>query len=602
MCSSDLGEFSHYQVRSIEHVFVPLDVNTSVVIPPLVNAQPIVDETPKWETKTILKWLGVAVAAEAVYLIAFDKDDKKSDANRDLIAPAEPTANLDENGEKLSGKTEANARITVKDQEGKVLGETVANAEGNYSMSLSRSIINNEKITVLAKDRAGNESKPTIVAGTKDTLAPDLANAQFSVDGKMISGSAEAGAKVYIYDADGKTLLAGPVKVAQDGHFSISLSNALATGQQAQVLVEDTAGNRSEFKKVIVGQDTFAPEPAKAEVNAAGDKITGQAEALAKIILRDAKDGLLAQTTADAQGKFSLELKTPLNQDQPALLSVQDAAGNSSQTIALIPSFDNIAPQAAQANLNAEGTVIRGTAEAKAKIEVYGAQGSSLGTTEADDQGKFSLTLNTALLNQATASIYVLDAAGNRSTVTTLTGTTDTVAPDVVLLSKVTDDVGVKKGTIAANSETDDARPKFEGTGEANATITIYDLGIAIGTVKVAENQSWSYTPAQDLSLGEHQFSFTQMDAANNTSSMSSSFNFKVIAVSNSGDTDGEFITGNRMIEELLQSKENPSSAQFTVDELLHDVSSREIAVPLTMQSQYNYLEELMQASNLYPL
>nr|WP_257233096.1 Ig-like domain-containing protein [Acinetobacter sp. YH01024] len=75
-----------------------------------------------------------------------------------------------------------------------------------------------------------------ILTGSKDTIAPDAANAQVDESGKFVSGFAEAGSKVYVYAADGTTLLGGPVTAASDGNFSIALSNTLQAGETAKVI------------------------------------------------------------------------------------------------------------------------------------------------------------------------------------------------------------------------------------------------------------------------------------------------------------------------------------------------------------------------------
>ena len=70
----------------------------------------------------------------------------------------------------------------------------------------------------------------------------------------------------------------------------------------------------------------------------------------------------------------------------------------------------------------------------------------------------------------------------------------------------------------------------FEGKGELGAEVTIYDNGVAIATTKVDATGKWKFTTDQSLADGVHNFSFTQMDAAKNTSSMSESFTLTVKA------------------------------------------------------------------------
>ena len=83
---------------------------------------------------------------------------------------------------------------------------------------------------------------------------------------------------------------------------------------------------------------------------------------------------------------------------------------------------------------------------------------------------------------------------------------------------------------ISAGGSTDDSKPSLTGLGEAKATLTIYDNGQPIGTVTVGDNGKWSFNITHDLALGSHTLTFTQTDLSGNTSEISNSFSFNVIA------------------------------------------------------------------------
>ena len=166
-----------------------------------------VDNDPSFSMGNVLK-AGLAVlAAEGLYLWAFDKDDKDdSPSTPDLIAPAAPTATLADDTVTVTGKTEANAKIYIKDAAGNTVASGVADASGNYTIKLDKPLVNGDKLNVIAQDAAGNNSKVTVVTGTKDTIAPDVPQAQLSDDGSLVTGKAEANAKITVYDATGKVL------------------------------------------------------------------------------------------------------------------------------------------------------------------------------------------------------------------------------------------------------------------------------------------------------------------------------------------------------------------------------------------------------------
>ncbi|TCM67778.1 hypothetical protein EC844_10772 [Acinetobacter calcoaceticus] len=515
--------------------------------------------------------LGVA-AAEATYLLAFKDDDKsKSSTEKDILAPTISSAAIDADGKVITGVTEANAKIYATDKEGNLLGEAVADDKGAFTLSLNKEIINGALVTIKAKDQAGNESKGVILMGNKDTISPLEANAQVNDQGTIISGKAEANAKIYIYAADGKTLIVGPINTAKDGSFSITLAKALTLGEKVQILVEDAAGNKSKMVFLEAGKDTLSPEQPLIEVAKDGSVIHGVAEANAKINILNADGVVIATGQADATGKFSIALTPALGEKDTASIVVEDAAGNTSQSLNFKAGQDGIAPDIPVATLNTDGTIVTGTAEANAEIEVHDSRGNVIGTGTADKDGQYSITLKSALANNSAAKVYAIDAAGNKSNAQDIVGTKDTLAPTKVLLKSVIDDIGEVKGVIKAGTATDDARPKFEGTGEANATLTIYNQGVAIGSVKVNPNGTWSYIPDKDLALGDQNFTFSQMDASNNTSDMSDSFKFSIVAA----DTPPTTTTVN-----LMHDVHSLFITEQTLQDVLKTVAVNKISLP----------------------
>lgn len=488
-----------------------------------------VDGDPSFSMGNVLK-AGLAVlAVEGLYLWAFKKDDKDDSASApDLIAPAAPTATLADDTVTVTGKTEANAKIYLKDAAGNTVASGVADASGNYTIKLDKPLVNGDKLNVIAQDAAGNSSKATVVTGTKDTIPPDTPQAQLSDDGSLLTGKAEANAKITVYDTTGKVL--GSVFANKDGIYSLKLTPPLTGEAGGKVVAEDAAGNKSEEVKIIAGKDTVPPASPFVEVNKEGLVVHGKTEANAKVQIKDADGNVIGTGMADAQGEFQITLSPALKESQKGTVVVEDAAGNASKPVEIKPGFDSIAPDKPTAQINTDGTSVTGTAEANAKIEIKDATGKVIGTGTADANGKFTITISPALTDNNHGAVSAIDSAGNRSESLDIVGTKDTIPPTKPILNSVEDDVGDIKGAIAAGSETDDARPKLTGSGEANATLTIYDNGVAIGVVTVTGGRSWSFTFDKDLTLGKHSITLTQTDAAGLTSEASSPFTFYVVA------------------------------------------------------------------------
>lgn len=523
----DSGRFIRYMPATQLSQFIDSEMPTQTI-----KTESGVDDLGISKSQ-LLKVGLVALAAEGVYLCAVKDDEDQSNQNHsiDITPPIDPTATLATDTQTITGKTEAGAKIEIKDTTGKVIATSHADQQGNYTIKLDQPLVNNNKVTVIAIDAAGNSSKAIAVIGNKDTIAPEAPSAQLNVDGTIVSGKTEANAKVSIYDADGKLL--GSVNANSSGLYSIKLSSPLTSDKGGTVIAEDAAGNKSTPSKVIAGKDTLAPDQPLVEVNKEGASILGRAEANTKVQIKDLDGKIIGSGITDSQGKFNITLSPALTATQKATVVLEDTAGNQSKPLEISAGKDTIAPDKASAQLSAAGDSLTGTAEANAKIQIKDSSGKLIGSGVVDAQGKFTIAISPELTDQKTAKVYVIDSAGNLSDATSIVGTKDITPPTKPIIPKLTDDVGDVKGSINAGGTTDDARPTFSGAAnaaESKALLTIYDNGQAIGVVTVASNGSWVFNPNHDLGLGLHKITLTQTDAAGNTSEMSDVFSFTIVS------------------------------------------------------------------------
>ncbi|AQZ83850.1 adhesin [Acinetobacter calcoaceticus] len=551
-----------------------------------------VDDSPTFSMGNVLK-AGLAVlAAEGLYLWAFDNDDKDDSSGPvDILAPAAPTATVGEDTVTVTGKAEANAKIYIKDAADNTVATGVADASGNFTIKLDKPLANGNKLKVVAEDAAGNTSKPGEIIGKKDTIAPDAPQAQLSEDGSILDGKTEPDAKVFIYDANDK--LIDTVTASKEGKFSYKFTPPLTSEAGGKVVVVDTAGNESEPTKIIAGKDTFAPDKPLVEVNKEGTVVEGKAEANAKIQIKDADGKVIGTATANAQGEFQITLSPALKESQKATVIVEDAAGNTSKPLEISIGYDTIAPDKPTAQINAEGTTITGTAEANAKVQItIGTKVIGTGTADAD--GKFTITISPALTDNNKATVTAIDGAGNSSETVQITGTKDTTPPAKPVLTGLDDDVGALKGAITAGSETDDAKPKFTVQVESNATLTIYDNGVAISIIKIGDlgtSKIWSFTLDKDLALGKHTITLMQTDSAGLTSEVSSPFTFYVVAPKTASLSDAAVDTAHtetvsvadsvglntlKLVQNTTNETDSQQQKSVQLDELLKSSSSND--------------------------
>ncbi|EPK0707241.1 BapA/Bap/LapF family large adhesin [Enterobacter hormaechei] len=384
----------------------------------------------------------------------------------------------------------------------------------------------------------GNPSEP-------DTTPPDApTNLQVSPDGKTVTGTAEPGSTITLKDADGNTI--GTGKAGSDGKFTIDLGTPLTNGEQITATATDPSGNTSQGGQVTAPDLTAPDAPANLEVSSDGKTVTGTAEPGSTVTLKDADGNTIGTGKAGSDGKFTIDLGTPLTNGEQITATATDPSGNTSPGVQ-VTAPDLTAPDAPEIvtvndNVGAETgplsngqrtddarPTFSGISEAGTVITFYD-NGKPIGTATADATGKWSFTPSTNLSEGSHAiTTTATDAAGNTSPASTaVTFVVDTVAPGAPAIVSLTDDVAPGTGTLGSGSSTNDPRPQLTGTAEAGSTVTIYDNGIAIGTAVVGSNGSWSFTPSVNLSEGSHQLTVRATDVAGNTGPASPVFTVTV--------------------------------------------------------------------------
>jgi len=171
---------------------------------------------------------------------------------------------------------------------------------------------------------------------------------------------------------------------------------------------------------------------------------------------------------------------------------------------------------------------VTGTAAANSTVKLYDTNGTTLlGTTTADGSGNWSIT--TSSLSEGAHSLRVTQTNGSSQTSALSNGlaividTTPPSPPGTPTLS-----AGSDSGTLGdgiSNATT----PTITGTGEANATVTLYDTDgtTLLGTSTVNGSGNWSIT-SSTLAYGAHTLRAKQRDAAGNLSLTSNPFSYTV--------------------------------------------------------------------------
>ncbi|HGP3172650.1 TPA: Ig-like domain-containing protein [Pseudomonas aeruginosa] len=403
----------------------------------------------------------------------------------DGVAPSAPVVEPS-NGSELSGTAEPGSSVTLTDGNGNPIGQTTADANGNWSFTPSTPLPDGTVVNVVARDAAGNSSPPASV--TVDAVAPATPTVDPS-NGTTLSGTAEPGSSVTLTDGNGNPI--GQVTADGSGNWTYTPSTPIANGTVVNVVAQDAAGNSSPPATVTI--DSSAP-PAPVINPSNGVVISGTAEAGATVTLTDAGGNPIGQVTADGSGNWSFTPGTPLANGTVIVATATDPTGNTGPQAAT--TVDAVAPPAPVIDPS-NGTTISGTAEAGAKVILTDGNGNPIGETTADGSGNWTFTPATPLANGTVVNAVAQDPAGNTGPQGSTT--VDAVAPNTPV-------VNPSNGNL------------LNGTAEPGSTVTLTDgNGNPIGQTTADGSGNWSFTPGSQLPNGTV-VNVTASDAAGNTS------------------------------------------------------------------------------------
>ncbi|WP_393959596.1 Ig-like domain-containing protein [Priestia megaterium] len=327
-------------------------------------------------------------------------------AVQDKTAPAAPKVNaVSDQDTKVSGTTEANSTVTVKAGTTTV-GTAKAGANGAFSVAISLQKANT-KLSVQAKDAAGNNSSVSTVT-VQDKTAPitPKVNAVSNQD-TVVTGSTEAGAEVHV-KIDKKVIGKGNAK--SNGTFSITIPKQSAATKLA-VIAKDAANNYSSNTFVTVS--AALTKPALPTVNTLTEKstaVTGTGEKNASIYIK-VGGKIIASGKIDGNGKFSV--KIPAQKAGTEVTAVlQNKVGYSPYKIVKVQDTTPPVPPAVNA-VTSLSTSISGKTEANAVITIK--SGTKLiASGKADSKGQFKVNIPKQKAGVKLA-VTAKDAAGNIS-------------------------------------------------------------------------------------------------------------------------------------------------------------------------------------------
>jgi hypothetical protein len=449
----------------------------------------------------------------------------------------------------LKGTALANATVKVFDGSTQV-GTVKADASGNWSLTTAALKDGAHSFTATASDTTARTSAAsTALAVTIDTKAPTApvlkANSVVDTNHVLLSGTAEAGSAVKVYD--GSTLV-GTGTAGANGSWSITTSGLSKGTHTLTATATDVAGNvsaASQSVKPVIGTST-SPAPAAPKIasfsndsGTVGDHITNDSTLTLKgTALANATVKVFDGTTqvgtikADGSGNWSLTTAALKDGDHSLTATGTDASGKTSAaSAALDVKIDTHAPDAPTMGLYSKsgsavgGTttlddlIVKGTAEANSKVAVFDG-GKQIGTATAGSNGSWSY--DTGHLNDGSHSFTAkaIDVAGNTSGSSAAKGVT------------VNGETSPLDLTAFWQSWSHGATIK--GTADAYSQVKLFDGNKFLGTVKADGDGDWTYRTSY-LSDQVHTFKAQATDSSGHTASSGAAI---------LGSTRGNTLTG----------------------------------------------------------
>jgi len=508
--------------------------------------------------------------------------------------------------------------VTVIDN-GTPIGDVVVDENGDWTFTPPPLDEGEHDFVIIVTDPEGNSSEPSVpfpvVIDTTAPVAPGLTEATDDVGAvtgpissggvtddtqPTLGGSGEPGTVVTIID-NGSAI--GDALVDEDGQWTFTPTDPLAEGtHQLTATATNAAGNISPATGIYpITVDTTAPGIVDSAVltddvgsiqgpitdgSVTDDNLptfTGTAEANATVIIYD-NGSKIGEATTDNAGNWSFTPSTPLIDGPHSFVTeVIDAAGNvgapsapldfNVDTRAVVISITQLTDDVGskQGSL-AKGDVtddttptVSGKATASGIVKLYD-NGTLIGQTTADPLGNWSFTPSVALsqgVHNLTATVTT-DANSESDPTSAFDLTVDSVAPAAASIDAALDDVGSVQGAVANGAYTDDTTPTLSGQGEPGSVITVYDAGDELGSVTVADDGTWTFTPSP-LNDGEHVFTVISTDPAGNSSAPSAEYvvivdtmaptiNASVTSISkDSGFDSGDWLTNDGSAGRLMQ-------------------------------------------------
>ena len=238
-------------------------------------------------------------------------------------------------GYQVTGTAEPNVTIEIHNEAGLVIATGTTDGAGAFTITLPTGTATaNEALTAIAKDAAGKESNPTAFKTPADPDAPVTTPTVDKITGSttkgyQVVGAAEVGTTVEVRDADGTVL--GMATTGTDGKYTVTLEPGKASANETiTVVAKNATGKESQPATATTPADLATPTIDSITGNSSkGYEITGTAEPKTTIDVRDADGTIIAATTANETGQYTVTLPAGVvTPGETITIISKDSSGN----------------------------------------------------------------------------------------------------------------------------------------------------------------------------------------------------------------------------------------------------------------------------------
>lgn len=464
----------------------------------------------------------------------------------------------------IRGTAEPRSRVTVRDEDYEIVGSTIANANGQWSVnaSLPEAVY---ELVATATDPAGNEStdsdtmhvvidqtNPDIPSFIRiNTDSGDAEDKVTNDNSLVISGSAEPGTFVSIREVTLGRL--GIAVTNEQGDWVLDLTDvSLPDGVfWFSATAEDLAGNTSaESPRLRIEIDTGIPNrPTIVQIDrdsgfSSSDGTTndntltfsGMADPRSRVTVFENGLGNVGTAVADGLGAWTLDASSLTLQDGLYVFVAQasDVAGNNSPNSVLFQvEIDTVSPveaiiermesdtgQVANDGITNDRTLkFYGSAEAGTWVALHETVLGQMGRAIADSTGQWMIDASSIPLTDGAYEFTAVstDTAGNVGFASEVFAVLiDTQSPDAPTIVRIEEDTGAD----ANDGVTNDRTIALFGMAEPGALVTVTEGNLGeLGNVLVEESGGWTFQLHSELADGDFEFGTFATDVAGNRSS-----------------------------------------------------------------------------------